>query len=211
MLVEAPLVEAALTMTAEQVIEWTAHRKLLERDGNHLRDHAPQGVYAGLGAEQWLAISVITDEQWRALVGYTGIPGWDDPALATPAGRWERRDRLDDDLSAWAAARDVAATAEQLVVLGVPAARVVDQRFVHEHPQIAARGYFEDIDHPVHGLIPIPVLPFRYGRVSRWSHQAPPTVGQHNDEVLEKELGLSRAYVEQLADDGLIGCRPAGL
>jgi crotonobetainyl-CoA:carnitine CoA-transferase CaiB-like acyl-CoA transferase len=98
-----------------------------------------------------------------------------------------------------------------LVALGVPAARVVDQRFVHEHPQIAARGYFEDVDHPVHGLIPIPVLPFRFGRVSRWSHQAPPTVGQHNNEVLEKELGLSRAYVEQLADDGLIGCRPAGL
>ena len=211
MLVEAPLVEAALTMSAEQVIEWTAHRKLLERDGNHLRGHAPQGVYAGAGAEQWLAISVVTDVQWHALAAYTGIPGWDDLGLATSAGRWERRHQLDDDLSAWAAARDVAATAEQLVVLGVPAARVVDQRFVHEHPQIAARGYFEDIDHPVHGLIPIPVLPFRYGRVSRWSHQAPPTVGQHNDEVLEKELGLSRAYVEQLADDGLIGCRPAGL
>jgi len=211
MLVEAPLVEAALTMTAEQVIEWTAHRKLLERDGNHLRGHAPQGVYAGAGAEQWLAISVVTDVQWHALAAFTGIPGWDDLGLATAAGRWERRHQLDDDLSAWAAARDVAATAEQLVALGVPAARVVDQRFVHEHLQIAARGYFEDVDHPVHGLIPIPVLPFRYGRVSRWSHQAPPTVGQHNDEVLEKELGLSRAYVEQLADDGLIGCRPAGL
>ena len=211
MLVEAPLVEAALTMTAEQVGEWTAHRRLLERDGNHLRDHAPQGVYAGSGTEQWLAVSVVTDDQWRALVAYTGIPGWDDPALATPAGRWQRRYRLDADLSAWAADRDVAATAEQLVALGVPAAHVVDQRFVHEHPQIAARGYFEDIDHPVHGLIPLPVLPFRYGRIGRWSHQAPPTVGQHNIEVLEKELGLSRAYVEQLANDGLIGCRPAGL
>ena len=211
MLVEAPLAEAALTMTAEQVIEWTANHRLLERDGNHLRGHAPQGVYAGIGTEQWLAISVVTDEQWRALADYTGISGWDDSVLANADGRYERRDQLDEDLIAWAATRDVAAAAEQLVRLGVPAARAVDQRFVHENPQIAARGYFEDIDHPVHGLIPLPVLPFRYRRVSRWSYQAPPTVGQHNHEVLEKDLGLSRADIQQLADDGLVGCRPAGL
>jgi crotonobetainyl-CoA:carnitine CoA-transferase CaiB-like acyl-CoA transferase len=211
MLVEAPLVEAALTMTAEQVIEWTAHQKVLGRDGNHLRGHAPQGVYAGADSEQWLAVSVVTDEQWRALADYTGIPGWDDPVLAAAAGRYEHRHQLDEDLSAWAATRDVVAAAERLVRLGVPAARAVDQRFVHEHPQIAARGYFEEIDHPVHGMIPIPVLPFRYRRVSRWSYQAPPTVGQHNQEVLEKDLGLSRTDIQRLMDDGLIGCRPAGL
>jgi crotonobetainyl-CoA:carnitine CoA-transferase CaiB-like acyl-CoA transferase len=211
MLVEAPLVEAALTMTAEQVVEWTANNTLLERDGNHTRWHAPQGVYAGSGTEQWLAVSVVIDEQWQALVAYTGIAGWEDPALATATGRWAQRYRLDADLSAWAAGRDVAATAEDLLALGVPAAHVVDQRYVHRHPQIATRGYFEDIDHPVHGRIPIPVLPFRFGRVPRWSQLPPPTVGEHNEEVLEKELGLSRQRIRELADHGVIGNRPAGL
>jgi len=211
MLVEAPLVEAAMTMTAELVLEFTATGTLLARDGNQLRGHAPQGVYAGAGLEQWLAVSVVTEEQWSALRSYTAIAGWDDPALATCAGRWEQRYRLDAELSAWVADRDVAAIVEDLVGLGVPAARVVDQRFVHDHPQIKARGYFEDVDHPVHGRIPLPVLPFRYRAISRWSQLAPPTVGQHNSEVLEKDLGLSRAHIQELDDLGLIGCRPTGL
>ena len=211
MLVEAPLVEAAMTMTAEQVVEWTATGTLLERDGNHLRGNAPQGVYAGAGNEQWLAISVVDDTQWCSLADYTGIASWADPQLATAAGRWQRRDDLDAELAEWAAGRDVATTAEELVALGVPAARVVDQRFVHQHPQIASRGYFETVDHPVHGRIPLPVLPFRYGSISRWSQLPPPTVGQHNREFLEKELGLSRNQIRELTEQGLIGDRPAGL
>ncbi|WP_433755637.1 CoA transferase [Nocardia sp. CA-135398] len=211
MLVESPLVEAALTMTAEQVVEWTANGTLLERDGNHAKGRAPQGVYAAKGVEQWLALSVVTDEQWRKLMSYTGIQSWDDSALATAAGRWEQRSRLDRDLSAWAAGRHAATTAAELVSNGIPAAHVVDQRYVHAHPQITARGYFEDIDHPVHGTIPLPVLPFRFGRIPRWSRLAPPTVGQHNVEVLEKELGLSRARIDELTERGLIGYRPAGL
>lgn len=211
MLVEAPLVEAALTMTAEQVAEWTATATLLERDGNHARGHAPQGVYAGAGAEQWLALSVVTDEQWQALVAYTGITSWTDPILTSPEGRWKQRYRLEEDLRTWTAGRDVAATAADLVAAGVPAAHVRDQRFVHLHEQIAARGYFEDIEHPVVGRIPIPVLPFRFGRIPRWSRLPPPTVGQDNREVLEKELGLSQQRIDELAERQVIGTRPAGL
>lgn len=211
MLVEAPLVEAALTMTAEQVVEWTANQTLLEREGNKTKPHAPQGVYAGSGTEQWLAVSVISDEQWQALTDYTGIDRWHDPQLRTTAGRWAQRERLDAELGGWMQTRHAGATADDLVALGIPAAHVVDPRRVHEQTQIAARGYFEDVDHPQHGRIPLPVLPFRYASVDRWSVLPPPTLGQHNLEVLEKELGLSPQRIEQLADRGVIGCRPAGL
>lgn len=211
MLVEAPLVEAALTMTAEQVVESTANGSLLERDGNHAAGRAPQGVYAGSGTEQWLGISVVTDGQWRVLAAYTGIAGWDDPSLSTARGRWDQRERLDLDLQEWMSARDVSSTAHDLVSLGVPAAHVVDQRFAHKHPQIASRGYFEDIDHPARGVIPTPVMPFRFSSIARWSKIPPPTVGQHNEEVLIKDLGLSRKQIDHLVDRNLIGCRPAGL
>jgi len=211
MLVEAPLVEAALTMTAEQVVRWTAEGTLLERDGNHGNGFAPQGVYACAGTEQWLALSVVTDEQWRVLASYTGIPGWDDAALLSSAGRYSQRYRLDEDLRVWSADRDAAATAADLVGRGVPAARAVDQRYVREQPQIAARGYFEEMAHPVHGSIRIPVLPFRFDRGPRWSRMAPPTVGQHNDEVLGKDLGLSESQIAALAEQGIIGEQPAGV
>ncbi|MCU1379108.1 MAG: CoA transferase, partial [Acidimicrobiales bacterium] len=45
LLVESPLVEAALNIAAEQVLEWTANGVLLGREGNRTFDAAPQGVY----------------------------------------------------------------------------------------------------------------------------------------------------------------------
>src|SRR5215472_11764996 len=49
---------------------------------------SPQGVYACPGIEQWLVISVETDEQWAGLVDAIGAPDWArDPALATYTGR----------------------------------------------------------------------------------------------------------------------------
>ncbi len=82
-LVEAPLLDSALNMTAEQVIEYTATGTVLSREGNRSPSAAPQGLYAchqpvadETAAEQWLALSVATDEQWEALIKVLGSPDW---------------------------------------------------------------------------------------------------------------------------------------
>ena len=106
LLVEVPLVESALQLSAEQVVEYTANGHLLERAGNHSPGVAPQGVYACAGTEQWLAVSVATDDQWRALVDALGNPAWAaDPALSTYPGRAaSRRTGSTTSSRAWAAA-----------------------------------------------------------------------------------------------------------
>ena len=105
-LVEAPLLDSALNMTAEQVIEYTATGTVLGREGNRSPSAAPQGLYAchepaamGTLDEQWLALSVANDEQWQALVKVLGSPEWAlDPELATHAGRRAAGDLLDERL-----------------------------------------------------------------------------------------------------------------
>ena len=57
------------------MLERTAYGNLLARDGNRSPNAAPQGLYACAGTEQWLAISVATDEQWRRLIDAIGQPG----------------------------------------------------------------------------------------------------------------------------------------
>ena len=88
------MVESALNVAAEQVVEWSAYGNLMHRDGNRSPLAAPQGLYpcAGgePGAEKWLALSIATDAQWRALCGALGDPEWAwDAALETAAGRHE--------------------------------------------------------------------------------------------------------------------------
>jgi len=214
--VECAMVEGALNAAAESVIEWTAYGGRLGREGNRSPEAAPQGLYPCAGHDatttpRWLALSVASDAQWRALVGVLGAPTWArDPALATRAGRRAAQDRIDAEIRPWAAARERDAAVETLVAAGVPAAPVVDPRDTHTHPQLVARGYYEAVDHPEVGVQETPGLPFRYASVERWLRRPAPTLGEHNHEILTG-LGLSEAEIRELAESKVIGTHPEGL
>jgi len=206
------MVEAALNMAAEQVVEYGASGTVLERRGNRGPGAAPQNVYACAGDEEWIALAVATDEQWTRLRDALGDPGWArDPQFTTVDGRHAAHDRIDAELAAWFAGRDAREEAERLAAGGVPAGHVIDAREVAHNPQMGHRGFFEIQDHPVTGPHPVPVIPFRF-RVhpTAWLRRAAPTLGQHNDEVLGDELGLTDAELAELRATGIIGDRPAG-
>jgi crotonobetainyl-CoA:carnitine CoA-transferase CaiB-like acyl-CoA transferase len=44
-----------------------------------------------------------------------------------------------------------------------------------------------------------------------WHKSPPPTLGQHNAEILAGELGLSEFEIEDLRERQIIGTRPAWL
>src|SRR5690606_2754839 len=119
---------------------------------------------------------------------------------------------LDERLGEWAAELDdLDAAVEHLVAHGVPAARAWEPRIGSRHPQLIARGFFEELDHPLLGRHPVPGQPYRFSTVERWTHRATATLGQHNHEVLSGILGLSDAEIAQLEADGIIGTRPKGM
>lgn len=211
-LVEVTMIEAALNVAAEAIVEYGASGTLLHRDGNRGPVAAPQGCYECADPETWLAVAVATDAQWDALRTVLGDPAWArDPALATAAGRRAAHDDLDVHLAAFARSGTADTLAERLTAAGVPAARAVDPRDISFNPQLVHRGFFEDEDHPVSGVTPIPNAPWRFAGNDRpWLRRPAPTLGQHNAEVLGGLLGLDAAELERLAAAGIIGDRPAG-
>jgi crotonobetainyl-CoA:carnitine CoA-transferase CaiB-like acyl-CoA transferase len=72
-------------------------------------------------------------------------------------------------------------------------------------PQLHARGFIQEIDRAFIGKHPQPSLPFREGETPLAIRSAPPTLGEHNREILVALLGLSDSEIEQLARDGIIG------
>jgi crotonobetainyl-CoA:carnitine CoA-transferase CaiB-like acyl-CoA transferase len=215
--VESTMVESALNVAAEQVVEWSAYENLMQREGNRSALAAPQGLYpcAGgqPGAEQWLALSVATDAQWRALCSALGDPAWAlDSALETRAGRRDVHEAIDERLRDWTLGRERADVVAELRDLGVPASEVADPcRLLETNPQLRSRGYFEAPEHPIVGPMPLPSLPFRYAGVDRWLRMPAPTLGQHNERVLCGTLGLSLGELRDLEAEGVIGTRPEGL
>jgi crotonobetainyl-CoA:carnitine CoA-transferase CaiB-like acyl-CoA transferase len=211
-LLEVTMVEGALNAAAELVLEATAYGNLLERDGNRSPHVAPQGLYRGRDDETWLAISITTDDEWAALVDALGRPEWAlDPDLATYPGRRARHDELDARLEEWSTQREPADAAERLVAHGVPAAIGRDPRSLMGHPQLLARGFYEEIDHPIVGVMPTPTLPFRFASVDHWLRTPAPTLGQHNHDILVDDLGLDEEAFVALEETQVIGTRPRGL
>jgi crotonobetainyl-CoA:carnitine CoA-transferase CaiB-like acyl-CoA transferase len=210
-LLECTMVEGALNAAAEQVIEYTAYGRVMQREGNRGPEAAPQNLYACRGEEQWLALAVGSDEQWQSLVELLGSPDWArHPDLASHTGRRREHDRLDAGLSAWAAERELQPTLDALLARGIPAAALTDPRTAHAHPQMSARGFFETVEHPVAGELPTPGVPFRCEGVPRWIRRPAPTFGQHNHEIL-RELGLGADEIAALEAEQVIAERPVGV
>ena len=212
-LVEVTMIEAALNMAAEQVVEYGASGTVLNRMGNRGPLSAPQNVYACEGDEEWIAIAVADDTQWSALCDALGDPKWaSDPALATADGRRAAHDMIDVELAAWCKDHKAEQLAERLAAVGVPAGYVIDARNVSANTQMNHRGLFEVEDHPVTGPHPVPIVPFRFAsRAGQgWLRRPAPTLGQHNGEVLHELLGLTDGELANLRDVGLIGDRPVG-
>jgi len=215
-LVEAAMVDAALSVAAEQLIEFSAYGALLERDGNRGPTAAPQNLYRTNEIDEfgradcWVAVAVATDEQWAGLCEAIESSDWaSDPELSTAAGRRARHDDIDEHLAAWCADRTGDDIVDALWEHGVPVAKVLQPHRQTEIPQLAARGFFEDVGHPVNSRTPHSTLPFTFSRGPERVHTEPaPLLGQHNHELLS-ELGLTDSEIAELEAEGVIGNAPA--
>jgi crotonobetainyl-CoA:carnitine CoA-transferase CaiB-like acyl-CoA transferase len=204
--VEAIMIEGAVNCAAEQILEFTAYGQHLTRTGNRSPEAAPQGAYRCQGTEQWLAVSIATDEQWRALRSVLGDPDWArDAAFDHAAGRHAGHDALDERLAEWAAGQVVEEAVDCLVAAGVPAVVGWDPRVESTHPQLVARRLFESVPHHAVGEHPVPVLPLRWSGIDRWARTPTPLLGEHNRDVLSRILGLTDADIDALEDAAVIG------
>ena len=213
-LIEATLVEAALNLTAEVVIEHQAYGQSIGRIGNRAHRIAPQGCYRCSAAEsepeRWICISVEDDLQWRALRTALGEPpALSDPAMGSCEARQLAHDRIDEALSSLTIGRDRDELVSLLTAAGVTCAPVWPARCLDQLDQPHARGFVEAVDRAIvgrHELWGMPVRPMeRTGWV--WNERPAPTIGEHNAEILCGLLGYDETDVTCLADAGVIGDR----
>lgn len=211
-LVELPMLETVLNATAIQAIEAEVYGITLERRGNRGHGGSIQNLYRCAGEDDWIAVTVADDRQWRALVDLMGRPAWCDEALATAAGRRERADDIDRRLAEWFAGQPLAATVERLAGADIPAAPVVSPSLVTENPQLRDRGFLQELHHASTGAGLYPCPPFaRLSGQESWLLRPPPRLGEHNGEILRERCGLTDEELSTLASAGVIGTRPAGL
>jgi crotonobetainyl-CoA:carnitine CoA-transferase CaiB-like acyl-CoA transferase len=210
-MIEIAQLELAAVLSAEQVMAWTRDGDFTGRSGNRSDEIAPQGVYQCAGTTDWVALSVRDDDEWNRLVDLLGRPAWAvDPALQTTGGRLMHHDALDVGLAAWAGSRKALDMVGELVSQGIPATRLMRAADMEDDPQLAARRFFQAIEHPISGVRNFPGWPVQWSWRDLGTHHVSvtPTLGQHNEVVLGHDLGLSQSDLDGLLADEIIGTQP---
>ena len=185
-LIEIAQIEVAACVTAEPVIEYSMNGVVQSREGNRMRGYL-QGVYPTLEDDVWVALSA--------------------PEQTKPIDH----DAFDEMVTAWTRTQTADAITETLRAQNIPAERVACGEHMYDPDfmggQLDARGFYEEFDHPVTGPRRYPGWPFRIvGGPGRHHRTAPPTLGQHNDEIL-RGLGFSEGELAVLRDKRVIGER----
>ena len=205
--VESTMVEAALNVAAEMLVEHSRNGIELRRQGNRGPGAVPQGVYRCQGDDEWVALAAIGDAARESLAALI-----DRPELGPEETIWrERADEIDKLINDWAARRTVSDAVHALRSAGVAAAPVRAPAGLLTDPHLLARGFWERVDHPVAGSFLCTGMPFTFvGKPRRWIRRGAPLYGRHTGEVLS-ELGYSADDLVELSASKVTAARPAGL
>lgn len=174
--------------------------------GNRHPDFVPHGCFSCSGSDNWIMVAVSSDAMWPKLATLLGRADWaSDAKLKTGAGRRVIESEIEAAIAAWTAARDPEAAMKELQAAGIAAGVARLPIELLQDPQLHARGFIQQVDRAFIGKHPQPSMPFRENEAPFAIRRAPPTLGEHNNEILGGLLGLSEAEIAQLTRDGIIG------
>ncbi|HSP54024.1 MAG TPA: CoA transferase [Dehalococcoidia bacterium] len=192
--------QECMAAALELYLPWWAYlkRDISQRKGNILS--AMVGMYP---AKTGFIGLHIMPRNWPALTRAMGRPELaDDPRFKTNFARLQNNDELEAMVYEWAAGQDAMDVYHKAGDTRAPVAAVHSIGDLFASPQLKARGFFHQTEHPEAGSLFIPGPQFRMSEVE-WSAGRAPLLGEHNAELYCDEMGMSR--------DDLLRLRAAGV
>ena len=210
--IDVSAVETGISLLGPVLLEVTVNGRVTRGPryptGNRLEHPpaAPHGVYPASGEDRWVAIAVFSDEEWSRFADAIGRPAWTaDERFASQQSRWENQDALDEAIAAWTGERDRHEVTKLLQDAGVRAGAVQNAEDLNEtDPQLAHRGVFFQMDHPVIGEARFEGVPVRFDGMSADNWRSGPMLGEDNEYVFKELLGLGDDELAELAASGAI-------
>jgi len=173
-----------------------------ERSGARHAVIAPYGPFAG-GDGEVVYLGIQNEREWQAFcVGVLDQPDLaTDPRFVSNADRVQHRDALDAEIETVFGGMTTTEILERLESARIANARLRTVQQLSDHPQLAARERWRNIDTPA-GSIRATLPPASIEGVEPVMDPVP-ALGAHTDVILD-ELGFDRTTVSGWRDDGTI-------
>ncbi|WP_328751726.1 formyl-CoA transferase [Streptomyces sp. NBC_00285] len=192
------------------------HGPLAEYPNEDFTDEVPRSGNASGGGQPGWALRcapggpndyvyvIVQPAGWRPLAQLIGRPELaQDPEWSTPEARLPKLAKMFQLIEEWTAALPKWQVLEQLTTHSIPCGPILSPKEIIEDPSLTANDMIVKVDHPQRGTFTTVGNPLKLSD-SPTHITTPPLLGQHNEDIYIDELGLSRAELPQLKEQGVI-------
>ena len=201
--VEVSLFDSSLAMLANVASNHLVSGRDARRFGNGHPNIVPYTAYPA--ADAMIAVAVGNDGQFAKFAAVLGRPEWaGDPRYARNPERVANRQVLDTAIAAIFGTAPAEDWIEKLTAAGIPCGRINSVAQALSDPHTVAREMVRRVQHPTAGEVKMVGIPFRFSATPASVRRAPPTLGQHTEQVLREMLELSDARINELRAEKVI-------
>lgn len=201
--IDISMQEAMVSILEGAIARWTIGRELQTPIGTHNPHDAPMAAYKC--KDGYIIIATVGDEHWHRFCKAIDKPEWaKDPGYQTKRQRWEKKYVLADEIEKITANYTVKEVGEMMDRERVANSPIHNIEQVVDDPHLNARGYFVEVEHPIIGKAKLPGIPFKLSETPGDVKRPSPLVGEHNELILGKYLGMSKEEVGRIKEEGVI-------
>ncbi|MCH8351993.1 MAG: CoA transferase [Chloroflexi bacterium] len=210
--VDIGMYQAGVMFMSEYLVDAVANGRDGGRIGNRHPYRAPQGCYPALGADQWITLSVGSDEQWQALCRLMGQEELGrDPRFVSVLSRQRNHDQLDEIISSWTTGLDKYDLMHQLQGAGIAAGPVLTGKDIHFDPHYQSRNFLERVTYPEDRNMGTRLFmgrPYKFSKTPLKIRGPAPSYGQDNERLLKELLGVDDTSYQALVEDVVVATVP---
>jgi crotonobetainyl-CoA:carnitine CoA-transferase CaiB-like acyl-CoA transferase len=202
--IDLALLDCAVAAQVNLVQAYLTSGVVPPRQGNAHLQIVPYQAFAT--ADDWLVLAVGNDAQWQRFCHAADRPDLAaDARLHKNAARVEHRAVLVPIVEQLMKTRSSSEWQERFKAAEVPHAPVWDYATLFQQPQTAARGLRVTVRDHEGRAVDLVRTPFHIAGANLPDPQAPPTLGQHTDEILRELLGVDATRLAELRREKVIG------
>ena len=208
--IDLALLDVQAAVLANQALNYLVSGRAPGRLGNSHPNIVPYEAFRA--SDGHIVVTVGNDDQFARFCDVADKPELaTDERFATNPQRVENREELSSIIGELIRTRSCAEWLSALEAAGVSCGPINSIEQLFDDPQVKARGLrleIPDTDgrgEPTGGTLPGVASPIRYSETPLRYDRPPPRLGQHTDEVLQEELGMSAAELQRIRASGVIG------